>query len=87
MKPEHEVLFVGLVEYPSVTAWMKGYDAMRFGEGIGACPYPTTHAPYGEDLQIQWFDGYQLALQEEKAKRMYAARNPQHFPFGIRPKR
>lgn len=69
MKPEHIVLFLGLVEPPSVTAWAKGYDAFRFGEDIGACPYLTTHEPYGEDNQIQWFDGYQLGLQEEKANR------------------
>jgi hypothetical protein len=87
MKPEHEVLFLGLIEYPEITAWAKGYDAFRLGEGIGACPYLQTHEPYGQDRQVQWFDGYQLGLQEEKARRMDASMTPVHFPFGIRPKK
>lgn len=62
MKPEHVVLFMGVMEYPEVAAWREGYEAFRFGYSIGTCPY------YDKDRQINWFDAYQLGVEEDKAK-------------------
>jgi len=62
MKPEHVGLFMGIMEYPELQLGVKATKHFVSDYSIGTCPY------YDKDRQINWFDAYQLGVEEDKAR-------------------